>query len=87
MAHRSRLVVGDRGRIVLPSALRNELGLERGTQMLATAERDGSLRLRPYRAVADGARGLLAGRAPTDVSPVDELLSERRAEAAREGDS
>lgn len=52
--------------------------------MLLSTEPDGSLRLRPYRAVAEQTRGLLTNLAPADVSMVDELLAERRVEAARE---
>jgi len=85
MSHRERqVVVGDRGRLVLPSAVRSELGLKPGTRMLLSTEPDGSLRLRPFRTVSDQNRGLLAGVAPAEVSMVDELLAERRAEAARE---
>ncbi|MEJ7798785.1 MAG: AbrB/MazE/SpoVT family DNA-binding domain-containing protein [Solirubrobacteraceae bacterium] len=84
MAHSCQVTVGDRGRIVLPAAVRSQLGLQAGTRMLLSTEADGSLRLRPYRAVADKSRGLLADLAPDDVSMVDELLAERRAEAARE---
>ncbi len=51
--------------------------------MLLSTEADGSLRLRPYRAVADESRGLFADLTE-DGSLVDELLSERRAEAERE---
>jgi hypothetical protein len=53
--------------------------------MLLSAESDGSLWLRPYRSVADQGRGMLAGLAPEGESMVDELLAERRREAAREG--
>jgi AbrB family looped-hinge helix DNA binding protein len=77
--------MGDRGRVVLPSAVRAALKLEPGTQMLVSAEADGSLRLRPYRAVADQGRGLFAGDASAAVPAVDELIADRRAEAAREG--
>jgi hypothetical protein len=52
--------------------------------MLLSTERDGSLRLRPYRAVAAAARGILADLAPAGVSMVDELIAERRREATRE---
>jgi AbrB family looped-hinge helix DNA binding protein len=84
-AHADRqIVVGDRGRLVLPSAVRSALGITRGTRMLLSTEADGSLRLRPYRAVAEESRGLLAELAPTDVTLVDELISNRRAEAAAE---
>jgi AbrB family looped-hinge helix DNA binding protein len=83
MAHTERRVtVGDRGRLVLPSAVRRELDLKPGTHMLLSTENDGSLRLRPYRAVAEQSRGLL--RRLPGGSMVDELLAERRAEAARE---
>jgi AbrB family looped-hinge helix DNA binding protein len=85
MSHVGRhVVVGDRGRVVLPSDIRSELGIETGTRMLLSTERDGSLRLRPYRAVADQNRGLLAHLAPAAESMVDELLTDRRREAARE---
>lgn len=85
MAHAERqVVVGDRGRVVLPADVRTELGLEAGSRMLLSTERDGSLRLRPYRSVADQGRGMLAGIAPAGESMVDELLAERRREAARE---
>lgn len=77
-------MVGDRGRVVLPSAVRAELGLKPGTRMLLSTEQDGSLRLRPYRSVADRNRGMLAGLGPAGESMVDELLAERRREAARE---
>ena len=85
MAHGERqVVIGERGRLVLPAAVRAELGLEPGTRLLLRTEPDGSLRLRPYRVVAEQGRGLLAGLAPAGESMVDELLAERRAEAARE---
>jgi AbrB family looped-hinge helix DNA binding protein len=85
MAHTVRqVVVGDRGRIVLPSAVCAALGITRGTRMLLSTETDGSLRLRPYRAVAEESRGLLAELTPAGASFVDELLAERRAEAALE---
>lgn len=85
MAHAERqVVVGDRGRLVLPADVRSELGIEPGARLLLSIERDGSLRLRPYRTVADQNRGLLADLAPADTSMVDELLKERRREAAQE---
>jgi AbrB family looped-hinge helix DNA binding protein len=83
MAHAERqITVGERGRVVLPSAVRAELGLQPGTRMLLSTEADGSLRLRPYRAVAKQCHGLL--RDVAGGSMVDGLLAERRAEAARE---
>jgi AbrB family looped-hinge helix DNA binding protein len=85
MSHVERqVVVGDRGRVVLPSEVRAALGLKAGSRMLLSTERDGSLRLRPYRSVADQGRGMLAGLTPVGESMVDELLAERRREAAHE---
>jgi AbrB family looped-hinge helix DNA binding protein len=85
MAHAERqVVVGDRGRVVLPSEVRSALGLKPGSRMLLSTESDGSLRLRPYRSVADQGRGMLADLTPAGASMVDELLAERRLEAARE---
>jgi hypothetical protein len=51
--------------------------------MLATTEEDGSVRLQPYRTIAARARGMFADLAP-EVSLADELIAERRAEAARD---
>lgn len=85
MAHSEReIVIGDRGRVVLPAAVRSALGLEPGMRMLLTTEPDGSLRLRSYRAVAEQSRGMLAELAPAETAMVEELLAQRRAEAARE---
>lgn len=52
--------------------------------MLLSTDADGSLRLRPYRAVAQQGLGVLADLAPGGGSMVDELIAERRAEARRE---
>jgi AbrB family looped-hinge helix DNA binding protein len=81
-----RIVVGDRGRLVLPAAVRARLGLTPGTRLLVSTEADGSIRLRPYRVAADAGRGLLAGLGDPR-SMVDELLAERRAGAAAEDGS
>ena len=83
MSHREQVTIGDRGRLVLPSSVRSALGLKPGTRMLLSVEADGSLRLRPYRAVADENRGLFADLTEGG-SLVDELVAERRAAADRE---
>jgi AbrB family looped-hinge helix DNA binding protein len=84
MSHTEQVTLGTAGRLVLPAAVRSSLGLTAGTRMLLTTEQDGSLRLRPYRAVADKNRGRYANLAENG-SLVGELLAERRAEAASEG--
>jgi AbrB family looped-hinge helix DNA binding protein len=80
MAHTHRIIVGDRGRLVLPSPVRSQLDLKPGTHMLLDTEPDGTLRLRPYRTIADSGRGLFV----EDAGMVDELLAERREAAASE---
>lgn len=67
---------------MLPAAIRADLGLVAGSRLLLSTDPDGSLRLRPYRAVADAGRGLLADLG--SGSMVDELVAERRAAAAAE---
>ena len=85
MAHTTEeITVGDRGRVVLPASVRSELGLAPGTRLLLSTEDDGSLRLRPYRTVADACLGMLSDLAPDGVSLADELIAERRADATRE---
>lgn len=77
MSHSERITVGDRGRIVLPAPVRSKLGLTPGTRLALTIETDGSLRLRPYRAVADQARGLYSQVREKRGSLVDDLLEDR----------
>jgi AbrB family looped-hinge helix DNA binding protein len=73
------VVVGDKGRIVLPTDLRQSRGWAAGSVLLLL-ETDGGVELitrdeleRRVHDAASGTRGV-----------VDELLAERRAEAARE---
>jgi AbrB family looped-hinge helix DNA binding protein len=84
MFHVEQVTLGDRGRLVLPARVRRSLGLHSGSRLALITEPDGSLRLRPYRAIAEQARGLWADVAPASLSMTDELIAERRAEAARE---
>lgn len=71
----------DRGRLVLPAALRRRLDMRPGDDLLVTEEADGVLRVESRRAAAHALIGL-AG--PADQSMVDELRSQRRREAAAE---
>lgn len=93
MAHKSRvsrtrkvagtIVIHDRGRVVLPAALRRSLGLRPGDELIAEVEADRSLRLTPRQVLAQRDRGAFAHLAGK-TSLVDELIAERRKEAARE---
>ncbi|MBA2425884.1 MAG: AbrB/MazE/SpoVT family DNA-binding domain-containing protein [Actinobacteria bacterium] len=83
MAHSLR--IGAQGRLVLPSAMRRELGIEPGDQLAARI--DGrrivlELRRDLLREMQEELRGARGKR-----SLVDELIAERRDEAARERSS
>lgn len=69
---------------MLPAAVRAELGLEAGTKMSVVVEGDGTIRLRSFRAIAEAALGIWSSIGDPSVSMVDELIAERREEAARE---
>ena len=72
------VVMGERGRIVVPSAVRERAGLAQGTPMVLVESSDGVLLL---------TRRQLRARVRHDLeglSLVDELLAERRLDAERE---
>lgn len=76
------VVVGQKGRVVLPAPLRQALGFSVGTELIARIE-DGALVLQTREAALEDLRRLF-DHIPPEVSLVDELLAERRREAARE---
>ncbi len=74
--------VGPQGRVVIPAAIRRELGLESGEPLLARVE-NGRVVLESRRADARRARGALRGL--VGEAGLGEMLgAERRAEAALE---
>lgn len=76
------LIMGDRGRVVIPADTRERLGLEPGDR-LALVEREGELRLLPLRARIRALQGAWA-QVGEGRDLVDELIAERRAAADRE---
>ena len=72
--------VGPKGRIVIPAALRRELGIGEGSQLVARVE-GGGLVLVPKEAIRRRLRDRFAG---VQGSMADELIKERREEAAGE---
>ncbi|MBB3349473.1 AbrB/MazE/SpoVT family DNA-binding domain-containing protein [Sphingomonas sp. BK069] len=80
-AHNGRLVSG--GRLQLPSDIRRELGLADGDQVVMRVV-DGELHIRPRRDVLKRIQAMLRPYAPVDGSVTDELITERRTEAARD---
>ena len=75
----------ERGRLVLPVALRRRLGLKSGERLTLTIDADGSLRMSRR---IDLIRQLKGSWGPSTPgrSPVDDLLAERRREARRDDD-
>ncbi|HVE98986.1 MAG TPA: AbrB/MazE/SpoVT family DNA-binding domain-containing protein [Mycobacteriales bacterium] len=76
------VVMGQQGRVVIPAAVRAELELEPGTELRLRVEGGRVVLERPTDAIA--ALKALGARIPAGRSLVDELIEERRAEAARE---
>lgn len=77
----------DGGRIVLPAAFRKALGVTTGDTL--TIDLDGDeLRVRSAKAEREAAirriQAYVATLPPSDMLASDELIAERRAEAARE---
>ena len=82
------LAISDNGRVLVPAALREQLGFKPGTRIYAEVK-DGSLVLtsasqRTAQRRAYFAQMMKRLNVPDDVSLVDEFIAERRAEAARD---
>jgi hypothetical protein len=71
------------GRLVASSHIRKALHFNIGDQLLLRVE-DGELRAIPRMEAIRRAQQLIAQYIPVSVSLVDELIADRRAEAARE---
>lgn len=71
------------GRIVIPKAMRESLGIKPGDEVLLKREESGILLYTRALAVRAIQREL-RGRVPPGGSAVDELIAERRAEFERE---
>ena len=75
-----------KGRLVLPAAVREQLGLRNGDRLVLTVEPSGVLRLASLRGQLAKVRGLWKHISPERVLS-EELLKERRKEALRESKS
>ena len=80
MGDTSLVSVGPKGRVVIPSSIRRQLGLAEGSQLVALVEGEAVV-LVPRSAIKNRLRSLFAD---VDVSMRQQLLDERRAEAERE---
>ena len=74
--------IGQGGRIVLPAQIRKALGVTTGDDLILALS-DGEVRMFTRREAIRRAQGMLKHLAP-GRSLVDELIAERRAEAANE---
>lgn len=70
--------VGPKGRVVIPASIRRKLGIEQGTRLAVFVDGDAVV-LVPREAVERRLRSIFAG---VPASMADELIEERRAEAA-----
>lgn len=73
----------DGGKLVIPSSFRKELGMKTGDTVIVDLV-DGTLQVRPFSAAIRHAQTILRQYVPEGVSLSDELIADRRAEAARE---
>jgi AbrB family looped-hinge helix DNA binding protein len=81
MMHVTKVSAG--GRVVIPAEFRKALGIKTGDEVLVHME-DGSLRLMTKEASRQWARDAVKQLVPPGVSLADELIRDRREEAARE---
>ena len=71
------------GRVVIPAEIRRSLGLKGPTDLLFRLE-DGVLTVETVAAAVARAQRLVADHVDPERSLIDELIAERRAEAAAE---
>lgn len=71
----------ERGRLLLPAALRHRLGMRPGDELVLSEEAGGALRLESRRSAA---RALIGLAGSLDHSAVDDLRTERRHDMSTE---
>ncbi len=80
-ASATQVVLGRQGRLVVPAHLRRELKLQEGDRLSLVRDGD-QIVLTPQRGDVEALHGLLSHLG--NGHEVDDLMAERRAEAARE---
>lgn len=78
-----QMKMSEGGRVVIPAEIRQSLGLKEGDTVLFDLQ-DGEARITTRQVQLRRAQALVRQYVPEGVSLVDELIAERRAEAARE---
>lgn len=84
MTYHAKVITG--GKIVIPAELRRELGIKDGDSLVFERGENGSLELKTYGQVVKEVQAAFRAMRPAGKSGsvVDELIAERRAEAAKE---
>ena len=78
-----QVVVADRGRLVLPAEVRERLEIHDGDRLWLVVEPDGTIQIKTRAVIIRNLQGAFAHLSP-GRSGVDELIAERRREAAME---
>lgn len=79
-----RVTVSDRGRIVLPAEVRERLQIKDGDWLTLVLEPNGTIKMLTGAVYARSLRGMFKHLGRPGQSMVDELIAERRREAAME---
>jgi len=79
----ARLRLGPDGRVLIPAAFREALGLSEGDILIASID-DGELNLLTKQAAVKRAQAIVRQFVPKGVSLVDELIQDRHREVERE---
>ena len=78
-----KTTLGKGGRVVIPVEYRKSLGIEPGDEIIVSFK-DGEIKITTVREAVRRAQAIVRRFVPEGVSLVDELIQERRREAARE---
>ncbi|MGA2673240.1 MAG: AbrB/MazE/SpoVT family DNA-binding domain-containing protein [Terracidiphilus sp.] len=77
------VVLGESGRIVLPAAIRKELGLKAGDRLTVSSDQ-GVIRILSRKMALESIRADIVQQRGSLAGLLDEFIAERREEAARE---
>jgi len=80
------LSIDNQGRVMLPSWWRKKAGVKSSTQLCAAVTEEGALVLETREQGLRRARALVRKYIPDGVKLSDELIADRRTEAARESE-
>lgn len=80
----AKVAVDQQGRVLIPAEMRQALSLKAGDALTLHVDEHGVIHLRSTAQALRAAQEYLRRLVPDDVSLSDELIADRRAEAARE---